>query len=93
MNDYFRLKFLQDWIDNGVPTVFWISGFYFTQSFLTGVLQNYSRRKKLPIDFIHFEYYVTTFEQTAEKEPEVGVYCKVNTIEYIIFITLKLKRF
>ena len=33
-------EYSQKWISKGIPTVFWISGFYFTQSFLTGESAN-----------------------------------------------------
>lgn len=75
-----RLKFLQDWLDNGVPNVFWISGFYFTQSFLSGVLQNFSRKHKIPIDRLGFEFEITAYEQdtTLSNTSEWGVYCRVK---------------
>uniref|UniRef100_A0A672TSR7 Dynein axonemal heavy chain 3 n=1 Tax=Strigops habroptila TaxID=2489341 RepID=A0A672TSR7_STRHB len=66
-----RLVFFQDWVISGPPTVFWLSGFYFTQSFLTGVLQNYARKYTIPIDHIGFE-----FEHTMEKMPEDGAYVR-----------------
>ncbi|CAH1180400.1 unnamed protein product [Phaedon cochleariae] len=71
-----RLKFFQDWIDSGAPNVFWLSGFYFTQSFLTGVLQNFSRSQNLPIDLIQFEFSVTDFETDTDSICSFGVYCK-----------------
>lgn len=26
-----RLTFINDWVEEGIPTVFWVSGFYFPQ--------------------------------------------------------------
>ncbi|XP_050529641.1 dynein axonemal heavy chain 3 isoform X2 [Daktulosphaira vitifoliae] len=78
-----RLSFFQNWLDNGIPKVFWLSGFYFTQSFLSGVLQNFSRREKIPIDQLGFEFEVTLYESeiNVENEPSWGTYCQKKNNE------------
>nr|CAD7398221.1 unnamed protein product [Timema cristinae] len=71
-----RLKFLQTWIDQGAPIVFWLSGFFFTQSFLTGVLQNYSRKLTIPIDKLSFQFQIMDHDADTKEEPEFGAFCK-----------------
>ncbi|KAI9203090.1 dynein heavy chain and region D6 of dynein motor-domain-containing protein [Polychytrium aggregatum] len=68
-----RLTFFRKWIDEGQPIVFWLSGFFFTQSFLTGCLQNFARKYTLPIDILSFEFQVQS-TKTAGVRPEEGQY-------------------
>ncbi|RKO94242.1 dynein heavy chain and region D6 of dynein motor-domain-containing protein [Blyttiomyces helicus] len=68
-----RLQFFRKWIDDGHPTVYWLSGFFFTQSFLTGCLQNYARRYTIPIDLLALEFQVQP-TRTAGVRPDEGQY-------------------
>lgn len=71
-----RCKFMSDWLINGQPNSYWISGFFFPQGFLTGVLQTHARVYKIPIDELQFSFAIQEFEEPEEVEqkPTDGVY-------------------
>ena len=72
-----RLHFINNWVENGIPPCFWISGFFFPQAFLTGTLQNYARKYQLPIDTLEFSFHVKdTMGEDVTEKPEDGCYIR-----------------
>eukprot|EP00884_Botryococcus_braunii_P001810 jgi/Botrbrau1/1162/Bobra.0162s0050.1 len=67
-----RLEMMRKWVGEGAPPVFWLSGFFFTHAFLTGVKQNFARRRKVPIDSVTLSHVWLTTEP-AEIPPDGAV--------------------
>ncbi|KAJ3207853.1 Dynein heavy chain 6, axonemal [Entophlyctis luteolus] len=57
-----RVDFLNEWLDYGQPSSFWLPGLFYPQGFLTGILQNHARKYNIPIDSLVFAYKVTSYE-------------------------------
>lgn len=58
-----RVNFIREWLNNKAPLSYWMSGFYFPQGFLTGVLQTHARLYKIPIDTLNFKFKVLPIEK------------------------------
>jgi len=69
-----RWKFIQNWIKNDIPFMFWFSAYFFQQAFLTGVLQNYARKDKIAIDRIIWNFEVQKLNFVPSGHPDRGAY-------------------
>lgn len=70
-----RIIFMREWLTNPGslgPNCYWISGFFFPQGFLTGVLQTHARKHEIAIDKLNFSFKVYDFDKdTVPNKPEV----------------------
>lgn len=71
-----RIDFLQSWYDKGTPIVFWLSGFFFPQAFLTSTMQNFARAGGIAIDRLTFQFLLEDSMKWSEvtTKPSAGVY-------------------
>ncbi|XP_045784195.1 dynein axonemal heavy chain 6 [Maniola jurtina] len=51
-----RLDFIEKWLIDGAAPSSWVSGLFFPQGLLTGALQAYARRYRVPIDALMFDF-------------------------------------
>ena len=75
-----RLNFFKTWVAEGIPHVYWISGFFFTQAFLTGTKQNHAREHTIPIDNLCFNFEMMS-RAPIKKKPLYGAYISGLFIE------------
>merc|ERR1711968_232173 len=69
-----RLEYFDEWLQDKPPATFWISGFFFTQAFLTGTLQNFARKHTVPIDEVSYDHRVLDRGAVLTVKPEDGAY-------------------
>jgi len=70
-----RLDLFDGWYRNGQPSIFWISGFFFTPSFTTAALQNFARGNNYAIDTVGFEMEMMEMDPGLYTEPpDSGIY-------------------
>jgi len=50
-----RTAVMDTWMKNGPPKLYWLAGMFFPQGFMTAVLQQHSRKTKIPIDTLSFQ--------------------------------------
>eukprot|EP00792_Barthelona_sp_PAP020_P009044 TRINITY_DN3265_c0_g7_i1.p1 TRINITY_DN3265_c0_g7~~TRINITY_DN3265_c0_g7_i1.p1 ORF type:complete len:3985 (+),score=1167.19 TRINITY_DN3265_c0_g7_i1:38-11956(+) len=70
-----RLEMINTWLKKGNPVVFWMSGFFFTHGFITGILQTHARKLAISIDSLSFKFnFLDKKTDEITEAPEDGVY-------------------
>jgi len=73
----FRVNFMHNWLVNGQPASFPLNLFFFPQGFMTGTMQTFARKYKVPVNRLNFGFEVMDAALTPDdvQEPDDGVIC------------------
>lgn len=78
-----RVAILREWLIKGMPACYWISGFFFPQGFLTGVLQHHARKHNIPVDTLSFSFEALDVDPQSLSTPaEEGAYVSLLSTTY-----------
>ena len=76
----------KDWVP-----AYWMSGLFYPQGFLTGVLQTHSRRYKIPINKLNFKFKILEIEVDRIKE-EPKVFLRYKLIGWSLCLRIIFRR-
>ncbi|KAF1784043.1 P-loop containing nucleoside triphosphate hydrolase [Phytophthora cactorum] len=66
---FMRINLTNDWLVQGPPLSFWLSGFFFPQGFMTAVKQSFSRDKQIAIDALVVSCEIMAHDKEQYKAP------------------------
>merc|ERR1711871_57907 len=92
--DFFeRLRFMGQWLVDGPPTSYWMSGFFFPQGFMTAVKQTFSRKYHIAVDTLLVGCEMTNVLEHADQKtlPADGAYFYGAFMQGARFDTVKMK--
>jgi len=61
-----RLNWFQHWLETGLPSILFITRFFFTHGFLTANKQNYARKFGIAIDLLSYDFEIVHNPEDVE---------------------------
>jgi dynein heavy chain len=93
VEDFFgRIEHMGDWLVKGPRPVYWLSGYFFPQGFMTSVKQTYSRKYAFPVDLLTVGCEVMPYmKDQIVKPPTDGAYIYGMLMQGARFSTKTMK--
>ena len=86
-----RLNWFENWVEVGLPSILWITRFFFTHGFLTANKQNYARKYGIAIDLLSYDFEIPKDQEDTSQPADgmlvIGMYmegCRWDQDKFIL---------